>query len=184
MRLGLKRDEVRVVPYTSEWQAEFKRVQDELVASVCLSKERIEHIGSTAIQGIDAKPILDILVGVDDFKQADKQLFQSFSRAGFLRLKVERPNEIVLAKFSDDTYEEKTHFIHLVEYKGDLWQDLLFFRDYLNEHKEAKERYQTIKHEYLKKTSTGIAEYTDSKELFVKEIIEKRRLKERQEVSF
>ena len=60
-------------------------------------------------------------MGVDDINSVDKEFFQGLKKAGFLRLRVERPNEIVLAKFTDDTYEEKTHFIHLVDYNKGLW---------------------------------------------------------------
>ena len=121
MNLGLKKDEVRLVEYTPEWHEEFIRVKNELVENTNLSENRFEHIGSTAIEGMSAKPILDLMVGVDDLRHVDKELLQAFQKSGFLRLRVERPGEIVLAKFTDDTYQEKTHFIHLVEYRKELW---------------------------------------------------------------
>jgi GrpB-like predicted nucleotidyltransferase (UPF0157 family) len=174
VQLGLKHDEVRLVDYTPEWNAEFIRVKKELVESTGLDKNRIEHIGSTAIKGMAAKPIIDLLVGIDDLSGADKTLFKSFQKAGFLRLKVERSGEIVLAKFTDDTYEEKTHYIHLVEYQGELWNNLIFFREYLNADEAARKKYLEIKQSYLKKASTGIKEYTDFKGAFVKEIINRK----------
>lgn len=113
-------------------------------------------------------------MGVDDLQKVDKPLLKSFSKAGFLRLKVERPGEIVLAKFIDDTYKEKTHFIHLVEYQKELWNNLIFFRDYLNTNEDAKTQYLDIKLGYLKDSTKGIKEYTDFKEEFVKGIFAKR----------
>jgi len=139
--LGLKNDEVRLESYTSEWENEFIKVKEELREHTSFDEERIEHIGSTAIKGMSAKPIIDIIVGVDDLQKVDKPLLKSFSKAGFLRLKVERPGEIVLAKFIDDTYKEKTHFIHLVEYQKELWNNLIFFRDYLNTNEDTISRY-------------------------------------------
>ncbi|WP_033541013.1 GrpB family protein [Planococcus sp. CAU13] len=174
MKLGLKQDEVRVVEYTQEWNEEFIRVKNELVENTNLAENRIEHIGSTAIKGMSAKPILDIAVGVDDLGQVDKELLQAFQKAGFLRLKVERPGEIVLAKFTDDTYQEKTHFIHLVEYRKEVWDKLIFFRDYLNADEAARTQYLAIKVAYLESASTGINAYTDSKEAFVRDIDSKR----------
>src|SRR5690606_17169882 len=123
---------------------------------------------------MSAKPIIDIIAGVDDLQKVDKPLLKSFSKAGFLRLKVERPGEIVLAKFIDDTYKEKTHFIHLVEYQKELWNNLIFFRDYLNTNEDAKTQYLDIKLGYLKDSTKGIKEYTDFKEEFVKGIFAKR----------
>lgn len=175
MKLGLKQGEVRVVDYTSEWHEEFIRVQAELIENTGLDEKRIEHIGSTSIKGMAAKPILDLVVGVNNFNQVDQELLQAFQKAGFLRLKVERPGEIVLAKFTDDTYQEKTHFIHLVEYRGELWDNLIYFRDYLNSNVEARLQYQEVKLAYLNNSSTDIKEYTDFKESFVKGIIVKRR---------
>jgi GrpB-like predicted nucleotidyltransferase (UPF0157 family) len=149
-------------------------VKEDLLEKTGLNENRIEHIGSTAIKKMAAKPIIDILVGIDHLEKADKALFRMFYEVGFLRLRVERPNEIVLARFTDETYEEKTHYIHLVEYETELWRDLIFFRDFLNESVEARKRYVEIKRDYIKEASTGIKEYTDRKEAFVKEIISQR----------
>lgn len=74
MELGLKRDEVRLVAYTEEWKKEFQRVKQAIVHATSISKNRIEHIGSTAIIGMDAIPILDIVVGVDDIEKRDVSL--------------------------------------------------------------------------------------------------------------
>ncbi|MCM3758364.1 GrpB family protein [Sporosarcina aquimarina] len=174
MQLGLKNDEVRLESYTPEWKDEFIKVKKELMKYTKLEDYRIEHIGSTAITGMSAKPLIDIVVGVDDLQEVDRPLLNSFSEAGFLRLKVERPEEIVLAKFADDTYKEKTHFIHLVVYQKELWNNLLFFRDHLNSNEDARKQYLEIKLNYLKSSSTGVNEYTDFKEVFVKEIFAKR----------
>lgn len=175
MRLGLKRDEVRLENYTPEWKEEFNRVKDQIIESTNLDETRIQHIGSTAIKGMAAKPILDILVGVDDLQEVDGRIITGLRKIGFLRLKVDRPGEIVFAKFTDETYEEKTHFIHLVEYKKEIWGNLIFFRDYLNANELARRQYLEIKLEYLRKASTGVNEYTNHKESFVQSIFEMRK---------
>ena len=174
LQLGLKNDEVRLESYTPEWKDEFIKVKKELLKYTKLTDCRIEHIGSTAITGMSAKPLIDIVVGVDDLQEVDKPLLKSFSKAGFLWLRVERPGEMVLAKFSDDTYKEKTHFIHLVDYQKELWNNLIFFRDHLNSNEDERKQYLEIKLDYLKASSTGVNEYTDFKEGFVKEFFAKR----------
>ncbi|GEL03904.1 GrpB family protein [Rummeliibacillus stabekisii] len=173
MKLGLKRDEIKLVDYSLEWNEEFQQTRKAIEEQTGLAAERIEHIGSTAIKDMPAKPIIDILVGVDNLKKVDESLLRDFSKVGFLRLKVERPEEKVLAKFTDDTYQEKTHFIHLVDYQKDLWNNLLFFRDYLNANEEVKHRYMKLKQEYINNTATGlnINDYTKYKEDFVKNIL-------------
>ena len=175
MNLGLKNNEVRLVEYSPKWRGEFERSKNLILAHTHIQENRIEHIGSTSIIGMSAKPIIDIVIGVDDLEKVDKTLFKELENAGFFRLKVNRPNEIVLAKFLDESYKVKTHFIHLVEYKKDLWHNLIFFRDYLNSNKEDREKYLDIKKKYVSKSSTGIIDYTNYKENFVKEIYKKRK---------
>lgn len=175
MNLGLKNNEVRLVEYSPKWRGEFERSKNLILNHTHIPENRIEHIGSTSIIGMSAKPIIDIIIGVDDLEKVDKTLFKELEKAGFFRLKVNRPNEIVLAKFLDESYKVKTHFIHLVEYKKDLWHNLIFFRDYLNNNKEDREKYLDIKKKYVSKSSTGIIDYTNYKENFVKEIYKKRK---------
>ena len=139
-----------------------------------IEENRIEHIGSTAINDMLAKPVLDMLVGVDNLETVEPSVFKGLKTIGFLQLRVERPGEIILAKFTDDTYKEKTHYIHLVEYERELWKNLLFFRDYLSSNEQVRKEYINLKLDYLKKYSTGIKEYTNHKEKFVKNIFNKR----------
>lgn len=174
MQLGLLRDEVRFVEYSSEWKKEFFKVKQEILTFTSIPESRIEHIGSTAIKEMLAKPILDIVIGVDNLTSVSENLFQGFKQAGFLRLRVQRPNEIILAKFTDETYQVKTHYVHLVEYNQDLWNNLIFFRDYLNTNETARNHYKEIKLKFIEEINSGIVEYTDYKEWFVKEIYEKR----------
>lgn len=173
MELGLKQNEVRLVPYTSDWPKEFEEVKQAVSQQTALPAERIEHIGSTAMEGMSAKPIIDILIGVDDLEVVSEVIAQ-LQTLGFYQLKVERPGEIVLAKFTDKKFETKTHFIHLVKHEGELGCNLLFFRDYLRAHKEARDAYTELKLAFTQQAATGINEYTDHKEAFVKSIVSKR----------
>lgn len=174
MELGLRGNEVKIVSYTDEWQSEFLRVKKEIHQQTKIKENRIEHIGSTAIKGMSAKPIVDIVVAVDDLTILDSSIIKGLKAIGFLRLRVERPGEIVFAKFTDDSYEEKTHYIHLVEYEKELWKNLIFFRDYLNKNENARKDYTNLKLDYLAANTTGIKEYTDYKDTFVKNIFKKR----------
>ena len=174
LELGLKQDEVKIVPYTREWKDEFLRVKKEIQASTHISEDCIEHIGSTAIENMPSKPIIDILVGLESLNHVDPSIIRGLKSIGFLQLRVKRPGEIVFAKFTDDTFEERTHYIHLVEHGKDLWENLIFFRDYLNANERARKDYMDLKLGFVQKSSTGIREYTDYKEGYVKSIFNKR----------
>jgi GrpB-like predicted nucleotidyltransferase (UPF0157 family) len=170
MKLGLKRDEIRLDRYNHEWRKEFEKVKNAIFENTKIAEHRIEHIGSTAIVGMDAKPIIDILVGVDDITKLGEGIISGLKDIEFLRLKIQRPDEIIFARFTDETYMVKTHFIHLVDYRKELWNNLVFFRDYLNSNHDARLGYLKVKKDYLEKSSTGINEYTDYKAKFVKRI--------------
>ncbi|MBU5466165.1 GrpB family protein [Virgibacillus sp. MSJ-26] len=174
MRLGLKRNEVKLVPYTDQWHNEFLKVKKDIQSYTDINKERIEHIGSTSIKNMDAKPIIDIVVGVNDITKIDSSLISALNEIGFLRLRVEKPNDIVFARFTDKTYEEKTHYIHLVNYREALWNDLIFFRDYLNDNESERRKYIELKKNFIENEKGGIKEYTDYKEAFVRGIYNKR----------
>lgn len=176
MDLGLAKNEVRLLPYSTEWKEEFKRVKAEIITATGMDEKRIEHIGSTAIYNLTAKPVIDLLVGVDNIKNVDRTLFKEFQKVGFLRLRVERPAEIVFARFTDETYEVKTHFIHMVDFDKELWRDQLFFRNYLNSNEEAREEYRNIKTNSANQANIDINTYTDLKEPFVKKIFNRRTL--------
>lgn len=170
MKLGLTKGEVKLVPYTSEWKTEFINIKKEIVHATGANDNRIEHIGSTAITNMVAKPIIDILIGVDDLTTVNAVFFKNLQKVGFLRLRVERQEEIVLAKFTDDSYEVKTHYIHLVDFSKDLWNNFIYFRDYLNGNEDMREEYKKLKIALADRKGMQIMEYTDLKEPFVKSI--------------
>ncbi|MCH7321437.1 GrpB family protein [Solibacillus sp. MA9] len=173
MKLGLKKDEVKLVPYDVNWKSAFLIVKKELIDCVKLQGGQIEHIGSTSIEGIQAKPIIDILVGVKNLNLLDKAFFSNLRKAGFYRLQVQRPNEIVCAKFTDETFDTKTHFLHIVELNKEKWHQMLFFRDYLNANEEVKKQYQALKNDFFSTNLNGINAYTEFKEQFVQSIFSK-----------
>lgn len=173
MELGLTKDEVKVVPYDTRWAEEFVKVKRDILQYTLLQENQIEHIGSTAIIGMPAKPVIDLLIGVDCLDALDRNFFSALKKAGFYRLRVERPNEIVCAKFTDETFETKTHFIHIVDFQKEKWQQLLFFRDFLNSNERAKMQYEALKKNFFSTNLNGIVDYTNYKEQFVQAIFDK-----------
>ncbi|WP_179134495.1 GrpB family protein [Oceanobacillus timonensis] len=171
MHLGLKRNEVKLVPHDEEWSAEFVCIQEQIKNVLNVDEETIQHIGSTAIQDISAKPVIDILLGVENIHQVEAKTFKGLQTIGFYRLKVERENEIILAKFTDGTFLEKTHYIHMTDINGVKWRNLLYFRDALNADAPLRREYEHLKQALMTKKGMEIIKYTDEKESFVNKVL-------------
>ena len=175
MILGLKRDEIKIVEPQEGWQEEFQNTQKEIHEITGIAINRIEHIGSTSIRGIKAKPIIDFAVGVDDINNVPSHIFKSLQEISFYRLRVELENEIVLAKFdNNETFDIKTHIIHMVDYKGEKWNDLISFRDKLNSSVELRREYEELKVNYIENETGKMDDYTNYKESFILKVLQKK----------
>jgi GrpB-like predicted nucleotidyltransferase (UPF0157 family) len=170
--LGLNRDVVRLTPYRQEWKELFvqeKALLHSLIGEYVID---IQHIGSTAIEGIAAKPMLDVLIGVrsmDDVKQFDKYRLKKVDIYHLGRVEID--GKEVFAKFSDLEELTKTHVYHVVEYGGDWWKQHTRFRDYLNEHPEVARDYESLKKKSALKFPDNERQYAEAKKAFVDEIL-------------
>lgn len=169
--LGLERNTVRLCDHQLEWETEaahtIKRLR-EILGDVI---KGIEHIGSTSIKTIKAKPIIDIALGVERFE--DILAFEAeLLEAGFYyRPDNNTPTQRLFAcgNFYDGNGLLQSHFIHAVIYGSREWQDYLNFRDHLNAHPAVAAEYEKLKIR-LSKICTR-AEYTQSKAGFISEIL-------------
>ncbi|WP_274879931.1 GrpB family protein [Vibrio harveyi] len=171
MKLGLANHKVDVVKHDPAWRQEFARSRSELALVTEIPPTQIEHIGSTAILDMPAKPIIDIVLGIEHFPHVSPKLIDALKSVGFLRLKVEKQDEIVFAKFTDDSYQVKTHYLHLTLYQGQLWRDWIQFRDRLNGNAELRSEYLALKFSLVKQAEITIEKYTDAKTSLVRKVI-------------
>ncbi|WJT10493.1 GrpB family protein [Vibrio harveyi] len=171
MKLGLANHKVDVVKHDPAWRQEFARSRSELALVTEIPPTQIEHIGSTAILDMPAKPIIDIVLGIEHFPHVSPKLIDALKSVGFLRLKVEKQDEIVFAKFTDDSYQVKTHYLHLTQYQGQLWRDWIQFRDRLNGNAELRSEYLALKFSLVKQDEITIEKYTDAKTSLVRKVI-------------
>ncbi|MEK4713068.1 MULTISPECIES: GrpB family protein [Sporosarcina] len=170
--LGLNKDVVKLVEHTNNWKKLFKVEKSLLNSLVGEHVVDIQHIGSTAIDGIAAKPLLDILVGVRSMGDAQKFDKHKLKEANIYHLaRVQIEGKEVFAKFSNLENLTKTHVLHVVEYGGDWWQKHIFFRDYLNDHPEVAKQYEVLKKEMAEAFPTNERSYAEGKKDFVDRII-------------
>jgi len=181
---------VKIVPYNHEWKNKFKEEKKILSEVLKDFNINIEHIGSTAIEGLCAKPTVDIQVGVNNYEDLNS-LPEIMMNAGYVYYKkyedvlphrryfVKAANEQndVLPKILtsyDENFDRKEHphlfHIHVVEINSDWWIRHLAFRDYLRTHNDARDSYANLKIELAQKEWEDKNDYTDAKTEFVKSI--------------
>lgn len=146
MMLGLKRGTVALYPHETGWEAEAQRTIEKLKTILGDAAADIQHVGSTAVKSICAKPIVDIAVGLKSFDGMLKKR-EKLEENGFYYRNSSIENQLLFAcgSYYDGTGEEQTHFIHAVIYDSKEWQDYLLVRDYLNENMTAAREYEALK---------------------------------------
>jgi len=126
--------------------------------------ERISHIGSTAISGIWAKNIVDILIEVS--RDSDiEDTAKIIEKNGFIRMSTESCRISFNRGYTKNGFSDKVFHVHL-RYVGD--NDELYFRDYLNEHTETAREYEIMKLQLWKLFEHNRDAYTNAKTKFVK----------------
>ena len=168
--LGLDRKSVGLAPHRAEWKTLFESEANLLREAAGKYAVAIEHIGSTAVSGLVAKPIIDILVGVQKLEDAEKCIAQ-LTEIGY-----EYRGEQGIAKrfyFRKGNADVSTHHLNIVEMTSEFWRGHLLFRDYLRQHADAAQSYGELKRGLALKHKGNRPAYTEAKADFIKSVLEK-----------
>jgi GrpB-like predicted nucleotidyltransferase (UPF0157 family) len=168
-------EDVTIVGYDPAWTKLFRQERDHLRA--CLPNDlvkRIEHFGSTAIPGLAAKPVVDILVEVSDLEATKTRIAPVLESQGY--------DYIWRPTHGDDgppfyawfikrhpATRTRTHHIHMVEANFEHWDSLLF-RDYLIERPDVAREYQQLKMQLASEYPNDRVAYTNGKSAFVERV--------------
>lgn len=160
-----------VVDYDPEWARIYEEERHHIVELIGDCLEEIQHVGSTSIPGLAAKPIIDILAIVPNTRVVERCVkpleildYAYFGENGI-------PDRYYFRKPSDIRFHQHTHHIHMMERGHEQVHKMLMFRDYSRRHPEAVQGYQDLKKELAIKYSGDRAAYTDAKEPFVQSIL-------------
>ena len=153
-----------LVAHNDRWKDNFNEIKKTLTGLLAdRPVVRISHIGSTAIQGIWAKNIVDVMIEIPDSSDM-KYTAQILEQNGFSIMSSEA-NRISLNKgYTENGLADKVYHIHL-RYAGD--NDELYFRDYLNEHPDVANEYEALKLRLWKQYEHNRDAYTESKTDFI-----------------
>ena len=170
------REEISIVPYNPVWPLLFERESNFLRQKLPpFLITRSEHFGSTAVPGLAAKPIIDILVEAASLDETQKQIAPLLESEGydyFWRTDTEPPYAWFIKR---DSEGKRTHHIHMVEADSKLWERL-YFRDYLREFPAEAKRYEELKRSLSKEYSNDRVAYTKGKTEFIVSITERAKL--------
>ena len=145
--LGLKRDTVQLCEHEQAWEIEAQNTIFRLKEILGAVIKDIQHVGSTSIPSIKAKPIIDIAIAIDDFEDV-LLLEEELKKQGFYyRPKVDLGEQLLFASGSyyDGTGDLQTHFIHIVKTGSMDWRNYINFRDYLNSTPAVAKVYEDLK---------------------------------------
>ncbi len=165
---------IEIVPYNQKWKELFerenKRIREKLGRNTAL---RTEHFGSTAVEGLSAKPIIDILVEIPPLTQELKsEIIKKMADMNYhfiWRTDEEIPYTHFVKGYTNDGFKEDVFHIHMGEKNHALW-DRIFFRDFLRLNKSLANEYEKLKIELAKKYKFNREHYTNAKTDFVKRI--------------
>lgn len=160
--IGLKRDTVQLIPHQEEWDKNAKDIIQKLNQLLENTAVDIQHIGSTAIQSIHAKPIIDIIVGVKELNDILPYI-ELLKQHNFIYRGEDVAGQIlfVMGDFENDT---RTHHIHVVKWRGTEWNNYINFRDYLNTYPEKAMMYDKRKQKLAMQFSCDRKSYTAGKQ--------------------
>lgn len=145
--IGLKRGTVKLCEHEKEWEIEAQNTISRLSKILGNVAKDIQHVGSTSILSIKAKPIIDIAVAVDDFNDIlafEKELKDD---GFYYRPQVDLGEQLLFASgsFYEGTGDLQTHFIHVVRTNSMDWINYINFRDYLNSNPSVAKEYEELK---------------------------------------
>jgi GrpB-like predicted nucleotidyltransferase (UPF0157 family) len=166
--IGLKRGTIQVVPYQPAWKELFEVEAVKLRSALGNNLLQIEHVGSTAIEGMDAKPIIDIIVAVKSLSKA-RELVPVVQALGYNHKEDDDVPERIF--FVKGLPSKRTYHLSLTEPASGYWKAHILFRDYLLTHREVAEEYRQLKRELAEQYTDDRGSYTAGKERFVERVL-------------
>lgn len=167
---GVERYKAKVIPHDREWEKEFLAVKKEIEHVWGSNIIDIQHIGSTAIRSICAKPILDIAVRLKSIEDMD---ISGLELLGYSYCGPRNGNENYHLFVLRGENQISLRHIHCYDMEESEFDRLVGFRDYLNTHNEDAKQYEKLKKELAEKYPDDRASYTRGKESFIQSIYDK-----------
>lgn len=159
-------ESITVVAYDFQWPQLFSNEQQHLQKTLGNTIVDIQHIGSTAVSGLAAKPIIDILIGLQAISPATKPIavletvsYEYLGEAGV-------PGRLYFRKRHPHMFN-----VHLVQWGSEVWTNNLLLRDFLRAHPDEAERYGRHKQELITRRIATLLAYSAEKGSVIAELL-------------
>jgi GrpB-like predicted nucleotidyltransferase (UPF0157 family) len=171
----MKRFPIVIADYDSNWPNLYEEKKEAILKVIGSKVKAIEHIGSTSVPGLGAKPIIDIFAGVGSPGAADDCLRLLRDQLGVIDFNAEPENSEWFYCIGDKTHPEgnNTLHLHLVLFPSKFWNKHLRFRDILRTHPDIARDYYKLKVGLAEKYRTERMTYNQSKTTFIEAVLEK-----------
>jgi GrpB-like predicted nucleotidyltransferase (UPF0157 family) len=165
---------VEVVPYDPAWPDLFE-LERRLLVPVLPGALSIEHLGSTSVAGLAAKPIIDIVVVVPEVSEIASDV-SGLERLGYMFRPLAFADDRHHLFFVKNTEGKRTHHLHVFGEQSSRPQDNRVFRDYLSAHPGAARRYEAAKRKAAEAHPDSRARYAEAKEAVMLQLVDEARL--------
>ena len=164
---------VEIVNYDPQWPMLYKKEKTLIQKAIGHTIVGIEHIGSTAVPGLGAKPIIDILMAVNHLSDAEQCIepLQSIGYEYVPEYEASIPERRYFHKGHPP--KEQHYHLHMVELTSDFWKKHLLFRDHLRTHPKIAQKYHELKKRLALKYGSNREGHTEAKTSFIKTIVAK-----------
>lgn len=157
---------VSIHVYDGRWPQLFEDEAQRLSSALSIPPNHIEHIGSTAVLGLTAKPIIDIMLGLKSFPPS-KALTEAVAILGYQNLgEAGVPGRLYFRRRMIPTCN-----LHLVAFEGGLWRSNLALRSYLRTDAQARERYAAAKRAAIAGGALSLLAYSEAKSVMMSELM-------------
>jgi GrpB-like predicted nucleotidyltransferase (UPF0157 family) len=159
---------LRIVPHDARWPRMFEAERELVEAAVGDRVETMDHVGSTAVPGLYAKPVIDVLVVVRSLGDAEGCVRPLEGLGYECRGEAGVPGRLFFRKFRGGL---RAFHLHMAGTGSGFWGEHLLFRDYLREHPQGAREYARLKRELAERFRDDREAYSDAKAGFVREVV-------------
>lgn len=164
---------IRLIDYDPKWPILYEEEKASILGVIGDFIVDIQHIGSTAVPGLAAKPIIDIMMAIRRLALVENCI-QPLQTIGYEYLgEYGIPGRHYFRK--PPGHPHSTHHVHMVERESDFWERHILFRDFLRVHSDEAQRYYELKREVAAKFVSERDAYTEAKTAFIKSVVDKAR---------